>query len=58
MDLLPALIGVSLILFLLIKLAPVDPAILMLGQEAGEEELSQLRQTLGLDQPLPVPGVA
>lgn len=46
--------GVTLILFFLIRLAPGDPARLMLPDTAPEEAVQLLRERLGLDRPLPV----
>ena len=48
----PVLIGVSLIVFLVLHLTPGDPAEVMLGSQATQEDLSRLRAQLGLDQPL------
>ena len=48
----PVLLGVSLIVFLVLHLAPGDPAEVMLGANANKEDLDRLRTQLGLDQPL------
>lgn len=48
----PALIGVSLVVFAILRLLPGDPAIAMLGLDASPEELARMRGLLGLDQPL------
>ncbi len=48
----PVLLGVSLIVFLVLHLAPGDPAEVMLGANATKEDLARLRTQLGLDQPL------
>jgi ABC-type dipeptide/oligopeptide/nickel transport system permease component len=48
----PTLIGVVTCVFLLTRLIPGDPAVLILGQNAPQEQLLQLRKDLGLDQPL------
>jgi peptide/nickel transport system permease protein len=48
------LLGVSLIVFLVLHLAPGDPAEVMLGANANKEDLASLRTQLGLDQPLHV----
>jgi ABC-type dipeptide/oligopeptide/nickel transport system permease component len=48
------LLGVSVVVFVAIRLIPGDPAQLMAGQAATEEVVRQIRQSLGLDQPLPV----
>jgi peptide/nickel transport system permease protein len=46
------LIGITLLVFLIMQLAPGDPAQIMLGTKATETSLAQLRHELGLDQPL------
>jgi dipeptide transport system permease protein len=49
----PTLIGVSLIAFLLIRLVPGDPVLLMLGERGGSPEaVEEMRRNLGLDRPL------
>ncbi len=49
----PTLLGVSLVAFMLIRLVPGDPVLLMLGERGGSPEaVAQLRHNLGLDQPL------
>jgi peptide/nickel transport system permease protein len=54
LSLLPVLLGVTLLVFLVMQLAPGDPAQIMLGPKATETSLAQLRHELGLDQPLHV----
>lgn len=44
--------GVSLITFILSNIIPGDPASMMAGQRANEETLEQVREQLGLDQPV------
>ncbi|MCQ8783094.1 ABC transporter permease [Mangrovibrevibacter kandeliae] len=45
--------GVSVLVFLMIRLIPGDPAIALLGTNAGDAELvDRLHHQLGLDQPL------
>lgn len=51
---LPVLLGVSLLVFGVLHLAPGDPAAIMLGAQATREDVERLRRDLGLDQPLPV----
>lgn len=46
------LLGVSLIVFLMLHLLPGDPARIIAGLLASEEEVARLRTQLGLDQPL------
>jgi len=50
----PVLLGVSLLIFLVLHLAPGDPAAIMLGAEATKESIAQLHRDLGMDHPLPV----
>jgi len=45
----PQLIGILLVSFLLLKLIPGDPAVMMLGPFATDEGLARLRAELGLD---------
>lgn len=49
--LIPVLLGVSFIIFSLLHFTPGDPAEYMLGMDATQENIQQLRQELGLDQP-------
>jgi len=46
------LLGVSLVVFLLLHLLPGDPARIIAGLLASEEDVAHLRTELGLDQPL------
>ena len=46
-------IGVVTLMFFLIRLAPGDPALLLVGPAATEEQLAAQREALGLDRPLP-----
>ncbi|MBS1253417.1 MAG: Glutathione transport system permease protein GsiC [Anaerolineales bacterium] len=48
------LIGVSVIVFVLVRLAPGDPARVIAGLLAAEEDVQRIRVKMGLDQPLPV----
>lgn len=48
----PTLFGVVTIVFLLIHLAPGDPALAILGPYVSAEAVEELRKNLGLDQPL------
>jgi ABC-type dipeptide/oligopeptide/nickel transport system permease component len=48
----PVLLGVATLVFALIHLVPGDPVQSMLGETASQEEVQQLRHTLGLDRPL------
>jgi peptide/nickel transport system permease protein len=46
------LLGVSVLVFAVTRLTPGDPARVMLGPRATEEQVAQLRTAYGLDQPL------
>ena len=48
----PTLIGVSIVIFLMVRLIPGDPARLIAGLQATSEEVERLRVELGLDRPL------
>jgi peptide/nickel transport system permease protein len=48
----PTLIGVSFFVFLSLRLVPGDPAIALAGELATPEVVAQVREDLGLDQPL------
>jgi peptide/nickel transport system permease protein len=52
---LPALFGVLVFTFLLMRVLPGDPAVFFSSDpNAGPEEIAQLRKAMGLDQSLPV----
>lgn len=46
--------GAVTLMFALLRLAPGDPATLMLGPDATESDIAALRESLGLDQSLPI----
>ena len=50
----PLLLGVVLLVFLLLRVTPGDPARTVAGERASERELEQVRADLGLNDPLPV----
>lgn len=50
--LIPVLIGVSILSFLLIHLAPGDPARTIAGEHASTQTIEALREKYGLDKPL------
>jgi peptide/nickel transport system permease protein len=52
LSLLPILFIVSLMVFLIIHLTPGDPAAVMLGETATEEQIEELRNQLGLNLPI------
>lgn len=54
LQLLLTLLGISIVVFLVLRVVPGDPAIAMLGEQADPARLADVRHRLGLDQPLPV----
>ncbi|QRE75652.1 ABC transporter permease [Methylobacterium aquaticum] len=50
----PVLAIVAVLVFLMLRLTPGDPAAVIAGDNASSEQIAQVRQQLGLDQPLPV----
>ncbi|MBW1866080.1 MAG: ABC transporter permease, partial [Deltaproteobacteria bacterium] len=52
LTLIPVLLGVSVIVFLMLHLTPGDPAELLLGERATNEALHEIREHLGLNEPL------
>jgi peptide/nickel transport system permease protein len=47
----PVLFLITLFIFFLVRFVPGDPAVIMLGQRASEENAADLRAHLGLDEP-------
>jgi len=52
--LIPVLLGVSVVVFAMLRLIPGDPAEVMMGEHATDEALAESRERMGLDQPIPV----
>ena len=50
---LPVLLVVSLLVFFMLRLAPGDPAAVIAGNNATSEDIAQIRERMGLDQPIP-----
>ena len=48
----PVLIGVSIVVFVFIRLLPGDPATAILGQHATAQRIAEMREFLGLEKPL------
>jgi len=51
---LTTLLGTTLIIFILVRVVPADPAVSIAGPKADPETLAAIRKDLGLDDPLPV----
>ena len=48
----PTLLGVTIVIFLLLRLIPGDPAVAMLGEHAAKDNVERIREQLGLNRPL------
>lgn len=48
----PVIIGVSLLVFVVLKMTPGDPARVVAGAEADEETVEEIREELGLNKPV------
>ena len=48
------LLFVSLLVFMVVRVLPGDPALIMLGIEASPDAVAKLREGLGLNRPVPV----
>lgn len=49
---LPTLVGVTIVIFMFLRLIPGDPAVAMLGEHAATENVERIREQLGLNRPL------
>lgn len=54
LQMIPVLLGVSILVFSLMHLIPGDAAQIMAGEAASEETVENLREKLGLNEPKPV----
>ncbi|MGB5961018.1 MAG: ABC transporter permease [Coleofasciculaceae cyanobacterium] len=54
LNLIPVLLGITLLVFAFLHLIPGDPAVVMAGERATPEQVAALREQLGLNQPLPI----
>lgn len=52
LQLVPVLLGITIVAFLLLRVMPGDPATLMLGSRGTPEDIAALTAQLGLDRPL------
>jgi peptide/nickel transport system permease protein len=50
----PVLVIVAVLVFLMLRLTPGDPAAILAGDAANTEQIAKIREGLGLDRPLPV----
>ncbi len=52
MLLIPVLMGVTFIIYMIMSFAPGDPAKVILGEQATPEQIAQLREDMGLNDPV------
>jgi len=52
LQLLPVALGITIILFFVVRLIPGDPALIRLGIKATPESIENFRRQMGLDQPI------
>jgi peptide/nickel transport system permease protein len=52
LQIIPVLLGVSIVVFFMVRAIPGDPAQIMLGQQASQEQVQQLTEKMGLDKPI------
>ena len=52
MQIIPVLLGVSIVVFFMVRAIPGDPAQIMLGQQATQAQVQQVRENMGLDKPI------
>jgi len=50
----PVLLIVAVLVFLLLRMTPGDPAAILAGDAANTEQIARIRQSLGLDRPIVV----
>ena len=48
----PVFLGVILLIFVILQASPGDPAQMVLGEMATEEQITELREELGLNDPM------
>lgn len=54
LQLIPTFVFILVVVFLLVRLLPGDPASAMLGDRALDADVNRIKHELGLDQPLPI----
>ncbi len=48
----PVMLIVAVLVFLMLRLTPADPAAIIAGDNATTEQVAEIRKRLGLDQPI------
>ena len=54
LSLIPVLLGVSIVVFALIRMIPGDPVLVMLGERARPADVERVREELGFNRPIAV----
>lgn len=52
LQIIPVIIGISILVFLMMHLAPGDPVYMMLGEDATQEDYERIRKHYGFDRPI------
>ena len=52
LQIVPVILGVTLVVFLIMQMVPGDSAVILAGEGASKETVEQLREDLGLNKPL------
>src|SRR5450755_4468927 len=50
----PVMFIVAVLVFMMLRLTPGDPAAIIAGDAASPENMAKIRESFGLDRPLPV----
>jgi len=54
LGIIPVILGVSMIVFFMVRLAPGDPVEILLPEDATKEEIERTKKEWGLDKPIPI----
>jgi len=52
LQIIPVLLGVSIVVFFMVRAIPGDPAQILLGQNATQDQINALTAKMGLDKPI------
>ena len=52
LQMIPVMLGVTIVVFLIMQLVPGDPARMLAGEGASPEQIAAIRESLGLNKPL------
>jgi peptide/nickel transport system permease protein len=51
-SIIPTILGITVVVFMFLRLIPGDPAVAMLGEHATEENINSVREQFGLNRPV------